>query len=121
MIPELSVHPDDYKTLVAEGVVNVADIDAAVVAAAAAAAVVPDEPAVDVEAAANRRMLAEGADAFKKADRTGAFAVYTRATDTSAATLDVPALKLKLTLKKFKGTGVTHVEEVSDTEYIREG
>ena len=93
VIPELKVDPNQPHTLVADGVAS---------------------------ATASRRVLAS-AGAKSKEDLRGSFAIYTQASDLTAATLDVPALKLKLALKKFKGTGITHVEEESEVRFIREG
>lgn len=66
-----------------------------------------------------RRLEAKD-DPFSPQNSRGAFAVYQRPTSKQDATLDIPALKLKLNLKKFKSMAVTDVTKEEETRRIRD-
>lgn len=74
-----------------------------------------------------RRLLEEGvattdsSEDNHKVDHRGKFAVFNKSTDSESAVLNIPALRLKLNLNKFRGDGVTHVTEEQETQFIRDG
>jgi hypothetical protein len=65
---------------------------------------------VDGQVKKTKRRLEEAKDAITIADKRGSFASYQSAKGSSEASLDIPSMRLKLRLKKFKGTGVADLE-----------